>query len=183
MELEQKTANVPAVRAVGSPFLDGLLKQMDQALPDVLREVQQGIDMPTMRVDVADVVETCRWLRDAPGYRYALLSDLTCVDYLDREPRFDIVYHLYSFETHSYVRVKTGVPETPCECPSMTGVWVGANWLEREVWDMFGVQFIGHPGLDRILTPEGWEYFALRRDFPLQGPGMIKIYDSVTDVF
>jgi NADH-quinone oxidoreductase subunit C len=102
---------------------------------------------------------------------------------MDRDPRFDVVYHLYSFELHAYIRVKVGIPAEPCECPSMTDVYVGANWLEREVWDMYGIQFPGHPGLDRILTPEGWEYFALRRDFPLQGPGLIKLYDSVTDVF
>ena len=183
MEAEQITTNVPAVRSTGSPFLDDLLKGLEAAVPGAVTEARQGLDMPTLLTDVSSVVEVCRWLRDAPGYRYRLISDLTCVDYLDRAPRFEVVYHLYSFDLHAYIRVKTGVPEEPCECPTMTDVFIGANWLEREVWDMYGIQFIGHPGLDRILTPDGWDYFALRRDFPLQGPGLIKLYDSVTDVF
>jgi NADH-quinone oxidoreductase subunit C len=183
MEVEQTTENAPAVKTTGSPFLDGLLKTLEADYPDVVTEAFQGLDMPTLRVEKADAVEICRWLRDAPGYRYAMLSDLTAVDFLEREPRFDMVYQLYSFELHAYIRVKAGVAAEPCECPTMTDVYIGANWLEREVWDMFGVDFIGHPGLDRIMTPDGWEYFALRRDFPLQGPGLIKLYDSVTDVF
>jgi NADH-quinone oxidoreductase subunit C len=183
MEVEQTHEKAPATVTTGSPFLDKLLKDLANSYPSAVQEAGQGLDMPTLRVDKSDAVEVCRWLRDAPGYRYRLISDLTCVDYLAREPRFDVVYHLYSLDLHSYIRVKTGVAEDPCECPTMTGVFVGANWLEREVWDMFGVDFIGHPGLDRILTPDGWEYFALRRDFPLQGPGLIKLYDSVTDVF
>jgi NADH-quinone oxidoreductase subunit C len=129
------------------------------------------------------VVDVCAYLRDAAECRYKHLSDLTCVDSLDGSPRFDVVYHVYSFDTHSYLRVKAGVPETPAECPTVTPVWPGANWLEREVFDMFGITFTGHPDLRRILSPEGWPYYALRRDFPLQGPGMVKLYDNVADIF
>lgn len=167
----------------GSPVLDDMLDRIAGLYPDAVEEAFVGVDMPTIRVAPGRVVDVCRWLRDDPGLRFVMLSDLTCVDHLDREPRFDVVYHLCSLKNRSRVRVKTGIAANPAECPTMTEVWAGANWAEREVWDMYGVRFVGHPGLDRILSPEGWEYFALRRDFPLQGPGMIKLFDNVTDVF
>lgn len=164
-------------------LLAEIIDAVAKAAPDGLVSAGMGVDMPVVVAKLDSVVEVCRLLRDNASFQFALLSDLTAVDHLGREPRFDVVYHLYSYQRQTYVRVKVGVPEVPCVCPTMTEVWPGANWLEREVWDMFGIDFQGHPGLNRILTPEGWEYFALRRDFPLQGPGMVKLYDKVTDIF
>ena len=151
--------------------------------PGSIVEFGQGVDMPCLRVALEAIVPVGRWLRDEPGLRFTLLSDLTCVDFLDRSPRFDVIYHLYSLQSNSYMRLKTGVRAEPCECPTVSEVWETANWLEREVYDMFGIAFTGHPDLRRILTPDGWPYYALRRDFPLQGPGVVKLYDSVSDVF
>ncbi|HEY3267459.1 MAG TPA: NADH-quinone oxidoreductase subunit C [Armatimonadota bacterium] len=163
--------------------LASIVASLEREFPGAVMEHGVGLDMPAMRLRLEDWVACCRWLRDEPGLRYALLSDLTAVDYLERSPRFDLVAHLYSHESQTYLRVKTGVEGAAPEAPTLCEVWPGANWLEREVWDMFGIRFVGHPDLRRILTPDGWEYFALRRDFPLQGPGMIKLYDSVKDVF
>jgi NADH-quinone oxidoreductase subunit C len=169
---------------VGPPLLlDELIDRITSEFPGSVLDSDAGLDMACLRVAAKDIVSVCRWLRDADRCVYKLLSDLTAVDYLGRDPRFEVVYHLYSFDTHAYLRLKVGVPESPCECPTVTSVWEGANWLEREVFDMFGITFANHPDLRRIVTPEGWPYFALRRDFPLQGPGMVKLYDSVSDVF
>jgi NADH-quinone oxidoreductase subunit C len=167
----------------GSPFLDELLETVASVLPGGISSAYLGLDMPTLVVERDQVVALNRLLRDDPKLKFSLLSDLTAVDHLEREPRFEVVYHLYSFDRNAYLRVKVGVPGEQPELPTMTDVWVGANWPEREVFDMFGIIFTGHPELERILTPEGWQYFPLRRDFPLQGPGQVKLYDSVKDVF
>lgn len=167
----------------GSPALDEMVARLTELYPGSVLEAFAGLDMPTLRVSPASLVDVCRWLRDDSDARYNMLSDITCADYLGREPRFDVVVHLCSQKDRVFLRVKAGIPENPAVCPSLTEVWPGANWAEREVWDMYGIHFAGHPDMNRILTPEGWEYFALRRDFPLHGPGMVKLYDSVTDVF
>lgn len=170
---------------IASPPLtvEQLAARIRAEFPGSILDFGPGVDFPYLRVSPSDAVAVSRYLRDSTETRYQLLSDLTCVDYLDREPRFDIVYHLYSFSSHSYLRLKFSVPETPVEFPTVTDVWPAANWLEREVYDMFGITFTGHPDLRRILSPEGWPYNALRRDFPLQGPGMVKLYDNVSDIF
>jgi NADH-quinone oxidoreductase subunit C len=181
--MQIESDNIGQTSIPPSSAVNALAARLEAEFPGAIVESTQGLDMPCLRVLAGMAVPVCRWLRDAKDCRFALLSDLTCVDFLDRDPRFDIVYHLYSFESHSYIRVKTSVPAEPAKCPTMTDVWPGADWLEREVYDMFGIEFTGHPDLRRILTPEGWAYYALRRDFPLHGPGMVKLYDSVTDVF
>ncbi len=173
----------PSHAPTGLPALDSIAREVSALYPDAIEEAFMGLDMPTLRVARNHIVDVCRWLRDAPDLRFDMLSDLTCVDHLDRNPRYDVVYHLFSVRNNARLRLKTGVPEEPAECPTMTDVWVGANWAEREAFDMFGVVFTGHPNLERILTPEDWVYFPLRRDFPLQGPGMVKLYDNVTDIF
>jgi len=113
-----------------------------------------------------DIVPMCQFLRDDPELSYNFLSDLCGVDRPEREPRFDVVYNLYSIEKNHRVRLKVQVDEGE-SVPSVTSVWSGANWFEREVFDMFGIRFDGHPDLRRILMPEDWEGHPLRKDFPL----------------
>jgi len=98
-----------------------------------------------------------------------MLMDLTCVDWqdADKTPRFEMVYHLYSHEQKHCLRIKAGVDETDPEIPSVTSLWKIADWLEREVWDMFGVRFIGHPNLKRILMYPEFEGHPLRKDYAL----------------
>ena len=125
----------------------------------------------TIIVPAARILEVGRHLRDAPDARFDYLSDLTATDWPPRtEARFDVVYCLYSTKHRHRVRVKVKVSEQD-PLPSVTGLWPGANWLEREVWDMFGVNFTGHPDRRRILMPEDWQGFPERKDYPLEGPG------------
>lgn len=103
--------------------------------------------------------------------QYNLLTDLTAVDYLGKkEERFMMVYQLYSIANKDRLRVKTPVAEADCRIPSATQVWSTANWLEREVFDLFGITFDEHPDLRRILMTDDWEGHPLRKDYPLQGP-------------
>jgi len=106
-------------------------------------------------------------LRDAPETRLEQLSDLTAVDYLGRTPRFEVVYQLYSIALNHRLRVKVPVPEDDPVVPTATGVWKSAIWAERETFDMFGIRFVGHPDLRRILMYPEFEGHPLRKDYPL----------------
>ena len=142
---------------------------------DALRSLLPGVALA--RIDTADrqetivveadrVVEVCRTLRDRPELGFIFLSDITAADFWPREPRFEVVYHLAS--PTARLRMKVIVPGPPGHVPTVQGVWPGAGWLEREVWDMFGIEFDGHGDLRRLLMPEDWEGHPLRKDFPVQ---------------
>jgi NADH-quinone oxidoreductase subunit C len=118
--------------------------------------------IPFARVPLADVADAVRHVRDDLGYRRFV--DLTAVDRLTREERFELVYLFYSMDQHAWVRLKT---RTDAEAPSITPFVRGADWYEREVWDLFGVRFVGHPDLRRIMLPEEWYGHPLRRTEPL----------------
>jgi NADH-quinone oxidoreductase subunit C len=116
--------------------------------------------------------ETLKLLRDARAFD--LLVDITCVDYLhycDAADRFGLVYLLAGTETNERITVRTFANEPDLAVPSVVSLWAGANWMEREVFDMFGIRFQGHPDLRRILLPEEYTAFPLRKDYPLQGRG------------
>jgi len=127
----------------------------------------------TVRGEVAIVVDreaaaqTLRTLRDHPTLRFEMLSDLTAVDYVGREPRFAVVYQLYSVSQNHQLRVKVPVPEDDPSVPSAVPLWKSANWAERETFDMFGIRFVGHPDLRRILMYPEFVGYPLRKDYPL----------------
>jgi NADH-quinone oxidoreductase subunit C len=124
----------------------------------------------TALVDAARLVEAMRLLRDDPVTAFDMLTDLTAVDYLGYPgrsgPRFEVVYHLYSLEKGQRVRVKVGVEADACEVDSVVALWPSANWMEREVWDLYGIRFRGHPDLRRLLLYEEFEGHPLRKDYP-----------------
>jgi NADH-quinone oxidoreductase subunit C len=111
----------------------------------------------------------CQFLRDDPALRFKYLSDITAVDLYPAEPRFEVVYHLLSFEPYERLRLKVPLPADNPRVESVVSVWPGANAFEREVFDLMGIQFDGHPFLRRILLPEDWEGHPLRKDFPTTG--------------
>ena len=122
-------------------------------------------------VDAARVLEIVRWLHDDPSQRYDYLSDVTCVEHRDMEAPIEVVWHLRSLPYRRFLRLKALLPKgKPLEIDSVWPVYKGADWLEREAYDMFGVKFRGHPDLRRLLMWEGYrEGFPLRKDFPLRG--------------
>jgi NADH-quinone oxidoreductase subunit C len=124
----------------------------------------------TVIVPAPRILDVARHLRDAPEASFDMCSDVTATDWPPRAERFDLVYCLYSTRHRHRLRVKAKVGETE-PVASVTGVWPSANWLEREVYDMFGVNFVGHPDRRRILMPEDWQGFPERKDYPLEGPG------------
>lgn len=110
-------------------------------------------------------------LRENAALKFDMLSDITSIDYLNlaREPRFDVVYHLYSLEFYHRLRLKCPVEEDACTIDSICELWSGANYLEREVFDFMGIRFEGHPDLRRIMMPDDWKGHPLRKDFPIGG--------------
>ena len=122
----------------------------------------------TIHVTQSSLPEFVEFLKVDGNCRFSTLVDITAVDHPDRDPRFDLVYHFLSMYQNHRVRLKVGVREDDI-VPSLTGVHSGANWFEREVFDMFGVLFSGHPDLRRILTDYGFRGYPLRKDFPTTG--------------
>ena len=121
-------------------------------------------------------------LKNDPEFSFDLLSDLTVVDYFGKEPRFEIVYHLKSLTLGYRLRVKIRVTEDDPVAPSLSSLWKGANWLEREAWDMFGVRFSGHPDLRRILMYEEFRGYPLRKDYPVdRRQPLVEERDPITD--
>lgn len=120
----------------------------------------------TAVVKGARLVEICTFLRDDPATAFEMLTDLTAVDYLgQKEPRFEVVLHLYSLSKNHRLRVKVELPEEAPEVPSVLSVWKSANWMEREAFDLYGIQFLGHPDLRRILLYPEFEGHPLRKDY------------------
>jgi NADH-quinone oxidoreductase subunit C len=114
-----------------------------------------------------DIPEICRFLKTDPDLKYNFLTCITAVDYLDmKDKRFEVVYMLFSIPNHFRVLLKTRIEENE-EIPTLTSLWSTANWQEREVFDMFGIKFSGHPNLTRILMDEDWVGYPQRKDFPL----------------
>ena len=137
------------------------------AFPDAVQDVIEFRGEVTVVVDKSAIVEVATYCRDTDGLEFNMLSDCAGNDYYPDEPRFGISYILYSLPLNHTLRLKAYVHGDDPTIPTVTGVWSGANWLEREIYDMFGVTFDGHPDLRRILLPFDWTGYPLRKDYPL----------------
>ncbi len=148
-----------------------IAENIKQQFPDEVVSVSEFRGQVSVVVNKKRIVDICRWLHDEPSLKMNLLRDLTAVDYLGRKDiRFEVVYHLYSIEHRHLIRLKAPVSEADCSIDSIVPVHIGANWHEREVYDLFGITFNNHPDLRRILMPEDWEGYPLRKDYPTEGP-------------
>jgi NADH-quinone oxidoreductase subunit C len=148
--------------ASGHPWVESIRA----AVPDAVVSAKEFARQVTIIVNREKVREVARHLKEKEDFRYCV--DVTAVDWKARAPRFDVVYHFYSFSKNDRIRVKCGVAEGE-EVPSIAGVFLAANWPERETYDMFGIRFTDHPDPRRILTWEGFHGHPLRKDFPLEG--------------
>lgn len=151
-----------------APMLSEVLKALEGAFGSVVLSYHSEFGDDTILIPSEKWLEVLRFLKDSPSLSFDYLVDLTCVDYKGQEPRFEIVVHLLAFKTGKRLRVKARVPEENPSLASISELWRSANWLEREVYDMFGVRFEGHPDLRRILLYEEFEGYPLRKDYPLK---------------
>jgi len=148
---------------------DALVRLMQEALPGVQLENAPSRDLQTtVVVQRDDLPAVMRTLRDRPELKFSVLAELTAVDFWPREPRFEVIYLLISLEHRLRLRLKVRLAGDTASVATVSGIWPAANWLEREVWDLFGIVFDGHPDPRRLLMPEDWEGFPLRKDYPVQ---------------
>jgi NADH-quinone oxidoreductase subunit C len=144
-----------------------ILDLLKQKFPDGITSVSTSLGDEVAVIERDALIPIATFLRGQP-YEYTMLLDLTCVDYRGEEPRFEMVYHLFSVSWNKRLRLKVRLAELDLWIASLTGLWKNANWLEREVFDMFGVRFEGHPDHRRIFMYDGFEGFPLRKDYPLR---------------
>ncbi len=146
------------------------VRKLRERFPQAILEAWVYRNELTVVVDRAAIEPVCRFLRGDPDLAFDFLSDLTAVDRLglgEPDPRFEVVYHLYAMSRRNRLRVKVRAADGE-PVPTVTTVWEGANWFEREVFDLFGIPFAGHPDLRRILMPEDWQGHPLRKDYPVE---------------
>lgn len=167
------------------------VRALQQAFPDLAFEPKplvahadgRGPEQFWVRVAVERLSEVARFLRDDPRTRFEQLCDLTCVDYLGypgAEDRFGIIYSLLSLSHNHRLWLKVFVNDPEPQAPSVIPIWHGAEWMEREVYDMFGIRFMGHPDLRRILMPANFKDYPLRKDYPLHGRGEREDFEVIT---
>jgi NADH-quinone oxidoreductase subunit C len=144
-----------------------LLTALRAAFPASVLETGESLGDPFVLIRPGAVREVMGYLQAEP-WSFAMLLDLTCVDYPDRAGRFEMIYHVFSPVDYRRLRIKAVLPAKDAEVDSLTALWKNADWLEREVYDMFGVRFAGHPDLRRLLMYDGFEGHPLRKDYPLR---------------
>lgn len=146
-----------------------IAERIKEKFPEEVIEIKEFREQVSVIVKKERIKDIMRYLYETPEFSFDYLRDLCGVDYLGKkEKRFEVVYHLYSMKHRHMIRIKAEVPEDDCNIDSVVDIWAGANWHERECYDMFGITFNGHPDLRRILMPEDWVGYPLRKDYPLK---------------
>jgi NADH-quinone oxidoreductase subunit C len=145
-----------------------IIAALETLVPGSGAQALASVDQPTILVPAGRLPAIGAALRDGPPFRFTALIDIVGVDLLPAEPRFELNYSLVAADVPARVRVKVRVSGAQPRVPSMVAIWPSAGFLEREVWDLFGVEFEGHPDMRRLLTAEDWEGHPLRKDYPVQ---------------
>jgi NADH-quinone oxidoreductase subunit C len=156
---------------------------MRERFPSELKEIKEFRGQISIIIRKDKLKEIMEYLHDTPQLCFSYLTDLCGVDYLGKkEPRFEVVYQLYSISHRHVIRIRAEVPEDDPTVDSVVSIWDGANWHERECYDMFGIRFMGHPDLRRILMPEDWDGYPLRKDYPLASDLGEKEWRGMTEI-
>ena len=149
------------------------VKKLQEKFSASVSEVKTFRDEVNVTVQKKDILNICKFLYSDPDLQYQMLTDLCGVDFFPEQPRFEVVYLLYSMKNQKRLRLKIKVGDSE-SVSSVESIWKAANWLEREVYDLFGISFDNHPDLRRILMWDGYEGHPLRKDFPVEGPDFDK---------
>jgi NADH/F420H2 dehydrogenase subunit C len=148
-----------------------IAEKIKEQFPEEFREAKEYRGQLAVTVRKERIKEICRFLHDDPELAFDHITDVTAVDYPNDEERFEVVYLFYSIPKNRRIRLKARVREEDCAIDSVTDIWQGANFLEREAYDLMGIRFTGHPDLRRILLTEDFEGHPLRKDYPVEGRG------------
>lgn len=151
--------------------------------PASVVEIKEFHGQVSVIVSKENILETMSYLYESPELYFNYLADLCGVDYLDRKDiRFEVVYNLLSLRHRHFIRIRAQVPEDDCVIDTVSGIWKTALWHERECYDMYGIEFKGHPDLRRILMPEDWDGHPLRKDYPLKSDLGVNEWSGYLDV-
>ena len=151
-------------------------QKLKEKFASVEFEISDYKEELTIKFDKKFIVEVCNYLKSDENLSFNYCSDITAVDWAKRKNRFTVVYNIFSIKNNFRLRLKADVDESDCIIDSVTSVWKGANWQERETYDMYGIKFNNHPDLRRMYMPEDFEHYPLRKDFPLMGiPGSLPL--------
>ncbi|MGH9737275.1 MAG: NADH-quinone oxidoreductase subunit C [Candidatus Acidiferrales bacterium] len=145
------------------------VQRLREREPQTIAEVIESRGETTVVLARRDLVRICGFLAQDQSLAFTFLSDISAVDRFPMEPRFEVNYHLLSMERLERVRLKVRIAGSDPVLPSVNGIWPTANWHEREIFDLFGIRFDGHPDLTRILMPDDWEGHPMRKDYPVEG--------------
>ncbi len=156
-----------------------IVAALNTAVPGAEYAVAPALDRPTILVAPERLFDTARALRETPGLEFDVLTDATGVDLWPAEPRLEVIYHFLSLRHLQLLRLKVPLPREAPHVPTLSRLWPSADWLEREIWDLFGVVFEGHPDLRRLLMPDDWEGHPLRKDYPVQIKMKPKVYEPL----
>jgi NADH-quinone oxidoreductase subunit C len=158
-------------------YLKALIPQkLKEKFSSVDFEVSDYRDELTIKFDKKFIVEICSFLKSDSELEFNFCSDITAIDWATRKNRFAVVYNIFSMKHNFRLRLKADIDESDCSIDSVSSVWKAANWQERETYDMYGIKFNNHPDLRRMYMPEEFEYYPLRKDFPLMGiPGSLPL--------
>jgi NADH-quinone oxidoreductase subunit C len=174
MSEEQSKVDAPAPRVLEENQVDR--EQLKQKLGEHAHEIAVEFKQTVIKTDRANVAKVLEILKTDPDLNFGMLTDITAVDNMrrpdfDPDARYTVIHIVYSVPNRRRVRVETVLPESDPRIPTAYPTYLGAKWTEREVYDMFGIQFEGHPRLERVLMPDYYEHYPLRKDYPLTGLG------------
>jgi NADH-quinone oxidoreductase subunit C len=157
-------------------FKESLLQKIKDSLPKFEFTSSESIGELTFSFNKKDILKVCQLLKNDTDLSFNLCEDITAIDWAHRTDRYTVVYHIFSMNNKFRLRLKCNVDEDDCSIDSVSSVWKTADWEERETYDMYGINFNNHPDLRRMYMPEEFEYFPLRKDFPLMGiPGSLPL--------
>ncbi|MEX2602521.1 MAG: NADH-quinone oxidoreductase subunit C [Balneolaceae bacterium] len=157
-----------------------MLESLSDSFSDPVLDIYESTGSTFVRIKPASLLDVCRFLHDE--HRFIYLADLFGTDRYTSTDRFEVIYNLLSFRDRQRLFLKVWLGEEDPEIDSVSGIWKAANWFEREVYDMFGIRFRNHPDFRRIYMPEDYNYFPLRKEFPLLGiPGSIEMPSTTPD--
>ncbi len=158
---------------MGKILNEEIVNQLNAKFGDHLSLLSEPSDLPNFETSKAYLIEVLTFLKSDPILQFNFLTDITAVHYPEKEKQFCVVYHLHSFINNIRVRIKVFLTENDVHIPSATDIWNGANWMERETYDYFGIEFDGHPDLRRILNVDDMVAFPMRKEFPLEDPNRV----------
>ncbi|KAF0138971.1 MAG: NADH dehydrogenase subunit C [Stygiobacter sp.] len=153
-----------------------IVRKVKEFVGEANVEVTDAFGDLSITVKKEKLLELARFLKENNELEFVMCKDVTAVDWATRKKRFTTVYHIYSFKLNFTLRIKANLDEEPYQVESVAPIWESANWYERETFDMYGIEFLNHPDLRRMYMPEGFQYYPLRKDFPVMGiPGSLPL--------